>query len=292
MEDGNSHSSSLSPPPADVLEAIAQGQVLFDQGPVITKKIIFHGKVAVVKYGRNVRHSEALAVNLVHVHAPTVRVPCVLAVYQTCETDGFQITYIISDWIDGCSLDNVWNTLSTHDKDDICEQLRDIIHTLRQLRPPGPYYVGAVGNMPCTDPIIFDQGPFKDIPSFNAALTDAARPHFRWNLLSIIQRSLARTDSYRIVFTHGDLHISNIMVRQSMSPSESDQHVTGGKRWMVVALVDWECAGWYPEHWEYVKLLSSVKWRSDWAARAQTFLDRHYDEEFLLDNRLRTHLRI
>jgi len=87
--------------------------------------------------------------------------------------------------------------------------------------------------------IVFDQGPFKDIPSFNAALTDAARPYFRWNLLSIVQRSLARTDSYRIVFTHGDLHNSNIMVRQSMSPSESDEHVTGGNRWMVVALVDW-----------------------------------------------------
>jgi aminoglycoside phosphotransferase (APT) family kinase protein len=229
--------------------------------------------------------------NLVHDHAPTIPVPCVLAAYQTCEkTDGSRTTYIISDWIDGCSLDNIWDGLSVHDKDDIYEQLQDIIRTLRQISPPaGQHFVGAVGYMPCTDPLIFDQGPFKDIPSFNTALTAIARPYFRWNLLSVVERSLARTDSYRIVFTHGDLNISNIMVRQSTDPSD---RVTESDRWRIVALVDWEYAGWYPEHWEYVKILSSVKWRSDWAARAQNLLDRHYDEEFLLDNRLRMHLRI
>jgi thiamine kinase-like enzyme len=99
------------------------------------------------------------------------------------------------------------------------------------------------------------------------------------------------------VFTHGDLHISNILVRPRPSPTPTanadDDELTPGSSttgWKIVALLDWECAGWYPEHWEYVKILSSVKWRSDWAARAQHLLGRHFDEEFLMDNRMRLRL--
>jgi aminoglycoside phosphotransferase (APT) family kinase protein len=241
----------------------------------------------VVKYGRDVRYSEALAMDFVRNRAPTIPVPRVIAVYQRCETDGSRSTFIVSEWISGQSLATVWEELSEKEKDSVFDQLRAIVRALRKVHPHlDAYYVGAAGHMPCTDHILFDQGPFSDIPSFNAALTDLARPHFRWNWLSVVERSLARTNGYRILFTHGDLHISNILVRQSMPSSIQDAH----KEWRIVALLDWECAGWYPEHWEYVKILSSVKWRSDWAAYAQHVLDRHYDEEFLLDNRLRMHL--
>ncbi|KAF8878819.1 hypothetical protein CPB85DRAFT_1498536 [Mucidula mucida] len=40
-----------------------------------------------------------------------------------------------------------------------------------------------------------------------------------------------------IVFTHNDIALRNIMV--------DGDRVTG--------LIDWECAGWFPAHWEYVK---------------------------------------
>ncbi|KAM3422441.1 hypothetical protein BST61_g2789 [Cercospora zeina] len=42
---------------------------------------------------------------------------------------------------------------------------------------------------------------------------------------------------HRICFTHGDLAAINIFVRDAK----------------VVAIIDWECAGWYPEYWEYTK---------------------------------------
>ncbi|KAK5112710.1 hypothetical protein LTR62_003808 [Meristemomyces frigidus] len=42
---------------------------------------------------------------------------------------------------------------------------------------------------------------------------------------------------YRICSTHGDLGVQNILVRD-------------GK---VVAILDWECAGWYAEYWGYTK---------------------------------------
>lgn len=51
------------------------------------------------------------------------------------------------------------------------------------------------------------------------------------------------TDKYAIYFSHGDLHLSNIIV--SGSP---------GCR-AIAAILDWEQAGWYPEYWEYCKAL-------------------------------------
>src|SRR3954452_13593451 len=51
-----------------------------------------------------------------------------------------------------------------------------------------------------------------------------------------------------IVMTHGDLHPRNIIVRDCR----------------IVAILDWECAGFYPEYWEYTKTLSSIRWNNVW----------------------------
>lgn len=51
-----------------------------------------------------------------------------------------------------------------------------------------------------------------------------------------------------IVMTHGDFSPRNIIVQGSK----------------VVAIVDWEMSGYYPEYWEYVKALYRPAWESDW----------------------------
>jgi thiamine kinase-like enzyme len=47
-------------------------------------------------------------------------------------------------------------------------------------------------------------------------------------------------DDLPIVFTHNDLHFSNILI----SPKGSE----------VVAITDWEASGFYPAYWEWAKL--------------------------------------
>lgn len=53
-----------------------------------------------------------------------------------------------------------------------------------------------------------------------------------------------------ITFTHGDLHRSNILVSLE-DPAQ------------VVAIVDWEQSGWYPEYWEYCKADAFTGWEAD-----------------------------
>ncbi|EGN94207.1 hypothetical protein SERLA73DRAFT_155939 [Serpula lacrymans var. lacrymans S7.3] len=241
--------------PPELLDAIVHGDTLSDQGVITTKKIVLQGFNTVVKYGRNVRESEAEVMNFIREYAPSVPIQ-VLGTYQTesHEPDKIIETYIVSQWVDGENLEEAWDELSGDEKDIVFGQLREMV--FRRLTPLGEsYYVGGAGHKPCTDHIIFDQGPFTDISSFNTALLEIASPYFRWNWLSIVERSLARTNAYCIVFTHGDLHISNILVHRTALDD-------GEQRWGIAALIGWECAGWYPEHWEYVKALSSVRWRS------------------------------
>jgi thiamine kinase-like enzyme len=48
------------------------------------------------------------------------------------------------------------------------------------------------------------------------------------------------SDTGEIVFTHSDIHQANIIVSPSGPPK-------------ILAVVDWEQAGWYPDYWEYCR---------------------------------------
>ena len=259
-------------------------------------KINFRGNQAVVKFGTGARPGEALAMEFVHRHAPpsSIPLPRVIGLWSSESTSASEgksstIHYIVTEWVENAeTLEDVWPHLGSSSKETIVFQLRKILQTLRQLEPPdGVSYIGSAGRLPCADPIIRDKGPFDSIDAFNAGYLEVARPCFRGHHISVIERLLERIKQYRIVFTHGDLALSNILVRTRTLGATSES-----EEWDVVALIDWECAGWYPEHWEYIKLLNCVKWKSDWASYAQSLLERHYDDDFILDSRLRLYYRI
>lgn len=73
---------------------------------------------------------------------------------------------------------------------------------------------------------------------------------------------------HEIVLTHSDFSPRNILVR-------GDQ---------VVALIDWEMAGFYPEYWEYVKALYHPDWESRWIAygTVETILRPYHLEHAVL----------
>ena len=66
-----------------------------------------------------------------------------------------------------------------------------------------------------------------------------------------------------IVFTHGDFRPANIIVKGSL----------------VTAIIDWELAGWYPEHWEFVKAYYVWRWQNDWGTRLLDVLRPYFCEE-------------
>lgn len=87
-------------------------------------------------------------------------------------------------------------------------------------------------------------------------------------------------DNAPIRFSHGDLHLGNIMVSDDASEPRR-----------VTSIIDWEEAGWYPEYWEYCKMALVVgeeheMWtggETDEDSRAyidRIFPKRYHDELF------------
>ena len=64
-----------------------------------------------------------------------------------------------------------------------------------------------------------------------------------WHLDSI--RALL-PDTSRIVFSHADLSLDNIML--CGEPGSQS----------IAAIVDWGMSGWYPDYWEFCKILIRI----------------------------------
>ncbi|GBE87499.1 hypothetical protein SCP_1101760 [Sparassis crispa] len=129
-----------------------------------------------------------------------------------------------------------------------------IVGALRRLeQDPSDRFIGHIGRQPLLD-IVFDEypnsGPFPTVPAFHDYFSNlpfefnASMPHpFRSKLI----------DDVPIVFTHSDLHPSNVIVS-----AEGD----GAPR--VVAIIDWHQSGWYPSYWEYCKARLTAEVGSEW----------------------------
>jgi hypothetical protein len=45
----------------------------------------------------------------------------------------------------------------------------------------------------------------------------------------------------------------------------------------VVAIIDWEQAGWCPDYWEYCKAMFTASYGGEWHGCIEQFLDPHAD---------------
>ena len=181
--------------------------------------------------------------------------------------------FIVMERVQGVTLASAWKSLSDAQRDTIFVQLRSIFQELRSLQPPpGTAVESCVGGslrdsrMPRSLPRF---GPFKTIHEFHLWLRDGLRPEDNPNReddqdWKEIKQMVAKQDGPwpSPVFTHGDLHPSNIMVR-------GDQ---------VVAIIDWEFAGWYPHYWEYTSAWYAHHTRHGWEDVILKFLDPYPEE--------------
>lgn len=152
-----------------------------------------------------------------------------------------------------------WLKLDKDAQDRIIIQLRQYFEQLRSLKPPPNTIIGSVnGSGVCDarleigwprDKSAVIDGPFQDEAELNAFIR-MQRPLTDFN--AAVNEAHNRT--HALVFTHGDLALRNIMVKGDT----------------ITGLIDWESAGWFPEHWEYLK----VYWSPDLHPMQELWLDR------------------
>lgn len=215
----------------------------------------------VTKFHRfRTRPTEAEAMRFVAKHT-TVPVP---RVYDVGDN------HLTMEFIEGESLEKSWTKLSAEDQALVIRQLRDYVGQLRAIKSPDGRICSFDGG-PATDSrrlLGLSGGPFADEAAYNDFLVS----DLLWDSDSVREmlRGQLRSD-HEIVLTHGDLHDINIMARPGVG---------------VVAIVDWELAGYYPEYHELIKPLRVPDWRSGFDEQLFKVFPKRYDAEFVVDQAL------
>ncbi|KAJ1651430.1 hypothetical protein IWQ61_008005 [Dispira simplex] len=164
----------------------------------------------------------------------TVPVPGILAIGPD---------YFIMEEIQGTEL--VWD--DTCDKAKVLAQLRDYLAQIHALKAT------KLGNHEGLCRVCrrhdFEE-KCKTLQDFHRLCVSTISPGIPHPFKEHLEISLG--SSYDIIFSHGDLALQNILV-----DSESS----------IAAIIDWEYAGFYPEYWDYVCLLRTHFWKTDWPNR-------------------------
>ncbi|KAF2248947.1 kinase-like protein, partial [Trematosphaeria pertusa] len=198
---------------------------------------------AILKVGRGVRMAEAEAMRFVSSRS-SIPVP---EVYEAYEKNG--TGYIYMSKAEGLQLGEMWSSLSDDKRAYVADQLRGYVAELRDMR--GNFY-GALWNQPSAD-IFFSHlclkthddkqyGPFKSRTEYNQGLVEAltnSRPggQLGESENSIVAKISVLTEDAK-VFSHGDLHLDNILVDGNCK---------------IMAIVDWGSAGFSISGREYLE---------------------------------------
>jgi hypothetical protein len=154
------------------------------------------------------------------------------------------------EFMPGRTLKSVWAELDETTKDRVCQDIWDLVATIRARIPrpddlaPGLYR--TVDGCPSRDSLLGDNNN----PTPREMDDDTPRDrictrYVAFNGLSYrdgkeVPGLLPRSSTS--VFTHGDLAPRNLIV-------DADCRIT--------AVLDWESSGWFPDYWEYAQMM---KW--------------------------------
>lgn len=213
----------------------------------------------VIKYGEPVNIQEAQVLSFIGHSDLVIPVPKVYASGMS-ENVGF----IEMGLIEGETLQSPWKGLSEDEKRTYAEQLRQIVNQLRSLEGT---YIGSLEHGSAVDPRRESNrgGPFLSEPAFNEFLlsnTISTTPTICRKML----QDLLTSTPHRILFTHGDLSPTNVMVK-------------GGR---IVGILDWEYAGWHPEYWEFVQFFRALY--ADYRDYADVIFESLYPAALMTDH--------
>lgn len=193
----------------------------------------------VVKYGSLVRQVEADTMQFVSLHT-SVPIPKVHGTFTN--EDG--VTFIVMEFVRGETMEAAWTTLSKDEKQKLAVQLGSYLDDMRKLEGE---YIGALGRLPCK--VVSLQGPWTGPFNTEKELNETLLRDFEREVPGYFGSMLKKLlkDGHQVVFSHSDLSMRNIMVRDEQ----------------IIAVLDWESAGFFPEYWDYAHSFLGVRWNDD-----------------------------
>ncbi|OBT62407.1 hypothetical protein VE03_08521 [Pseudogymnoascus sp. 23342-1-I1] len=162
------------------------------------------------------------------------------------------------EYVRGETLGDRWDSLTDADKTCVCDDLRQIITSLRRVeQDPNDTFIGSLNRQRLLDYVLEDRpgsGPFATIKQFNDWFSRLPWLPFPNHESFQDPWRASLPDTGEIKLTHGDLHRGNIIVSSTGPPR-------------VLAVVDWAHCGWYPDYWEYCKAAYTSSYKGEWRNR-------------------------
>ncbi|KAJ5786785.1 uncharacterized protein N7503_011997 [Penicillium pulvis] len=171
--------------------------------------------------------------------------------------DDYQETHpvLIMTAVPGQTPEAVFHRLSYSEREELSKDLKGVLSQLRCIPNRTPYSWRPTNHRFPSGTC----GPFHLISDFNAFLV-----HSYVRNETKDKTSAVHTRPYQSFFTHADLHPSNNLI----------------DRGRLSGNVDWECAGFYPEYWEYTKLMyGAERFQGIQHVMREAFAEDRYEEE-------------
>ncbi|KAI0717540.1 kinase-like domain-containing protein [Cerioporus squamosus] len=189
-----------------------------------------------MKYGPRVRSAEAAAMKLVSQHT-TIPVPWMLDTLQDAHGTCILMTRLPSV---SFGEEQTLYDLSSEQLRDFETTLRDWFSQLRSIPLPPTARISSINGSACRCyRVSHDRcfGPFEtEDQLYDYILRSIPKRHHAGLHAKL---DILRSHPHRLVFNYADLHPNNFLIH--------DGRLSG---W-----IDWECAGWYPEYWDYTNAL-------------------------------------
>ncbi|KAK7963895.1 hypothetical protein PG988_010869 [Apiospora saccharicola] len=173
-------------------------------------------------------------------------------------------SYLLTSRVSGVRLGSCIDTLSEDEEHLLVYDLQKYIGQLRAIPKDATskYAIINAVNEACYDHRVnmsldYDEnrgdfvGPFVNEEQFNEILQTPALP------------GVSHCSGHKIVFTHSDLNMRNVLVHNGR----------------LSGIVDWENSGWYPEYWDYTKAHFITKLRRRWLRIVDVVFKQYGDYE-------------
>ncbi|KAI0388335.1 kinase-like protein [Xylariaceae sp. FL0594] len=219
-----------------------------------------------VKFG-SCTLAEAEAMRFISTHT-SIKTPEVIGAYLLGRCG-----YMIMSYERGKILPAFWDEATDAEREKVIEQLKRYMSEMRSIKGE---YVGGFNRNPCVaGEFMWDHdheakhqyGPYRDEEGLNEGIVEAyfrafpgppltdveSQPYNDEYAFNQLVRSLR---NHEIVFTHGDLNPSNILVRGDLT----------------VVILDWATAGFYPEYWEWYKATWMGQWRPSFIRQVERYI--------------------
>ncbi|OAX84433.1 hypothetical protein ACJ72_01211 [Emergomyces africanus] len=221
-----------------------------------------------LKRGRANTENEANALRLIENHC-SINAPKLVDHVIIDEFSGF----VLMTQIDGYPLNQVMYRITYEEREQIGKDLAKWIHEFRQIPNKSKYLIAGASGGPICDHMYEGRtpGPFNSTTEFTDDITQFVFNLEQHKSQQPIAKLYEKDDD--VCFTHSDLHLSNIIVRDGR----------------LFGLIDWENAGFKPEYWEFVRALwpyggDKRNTAIYWTAFGDKYEDEWEAEAFILNN--------